>query len=46
MSSDITLSVFFEGTANPLDPITTQVGIFAERTAGQDLSNYLVRTKV
>ena len=40
MSSVITLSVFFEGTANPLDPITTQVGIFAQLTAGQDLSNY------
>jgi hypothetical protein len=28
------------GTANTLDPITTQVGIFAEACAGRDLSRY------
>jgi len=28
------------GTANTLDPITTQVGIFAQAAAGRDLSSY------
>ena len=36
------LTVFFEGTANPLDSFITQIGLFAELTDAIDL----VREKV
>ena len=33
------LTVFFEGTANTLQPITTQIGIFAKYCQAHDVSN-------
>lgn len=35
----VTLSVFFEGTANPLQPITTQVGVFFDSAIATDISD-------
>ena len=38
MAHTCVLSVFFEGTANTLDPITTQIGVFAAATMALDVS--------
>jgi hypothetical protein len=38
--STVVLSVYFEGTANSLEALETQVGIFAAATVGTDLSEY------
>ena len=35
----VVLTVFFEGTANTLQPITTQVGIFFDRTEALDVTD-------
>ena len=35
----MTISVFFEGTANTLDPITTQIGEFAAATCALDITD-------
>ena len=35
----LTLSVFFEGTHNEIEPVTTQVGWFFEATRGVDITN-------
>lgn len=37
--SPVTLSVFFEGTANTICPITTQVGLFFELSEAQDVTD-------
>jgi len=39
MTAPVTLTVYFEGTANTLRPITTQVGVFFERTAALDVTD-------
>jgi hypothetical protein len=38
---EVILSVYFEGTANPLRPHTTQVGLFAELTDAVDVTHGL-----
>ena len=35
----LTLSVFFEGTHNEIEPVTTQVGWFFDATDGVDITN-------
>ena len=38
-SAPLTLSVFFEGTHNEIEPVTTQVGWFFDATVGVDITN-------
>ena len=39
MTQDVLLTIFFEGTANTLRPLTTQIGMFAEACGATDLTN-------
>ena len=40
MANDaLTLTVFFEGTANRLSPITTQVGLFFQQCTALDMTD-------
>ena len=38
-SAPLTLSIFFEGTHNEIEPVTTQVGWFFDATVGVDITN-------